>query len=142
MRAGLAWRSAVILGFTLFVLIVLGLRPFHLGAHNVFSWIPFQVLLASPWEGALVILCQKSFWYGSAVWLLFSNYGRFLRATGIVAALLASIEITQTRLPGRTPEITDPILAILLGLILWFLEVHSRHAKAALPDPALACATR
>ena len=136
--ARLASRTAIISGLTVLMLIVQGLRPFHFGPHNVFSWVPFQSLLLSPWEGALVILCQKSFWYGSAVWLLFSNFRRLLPATGIVAAILAGIEIIQIRLPGRTADITDPVLAILLGLILWFLEVHSRRARASLSDPVLA----
>ena len=32
-----------------------------------------------------------------------------------MAALLAAVEAAQTRLPGRTPEITDPLLALLLA---------------------------
>ena len=140
--ARLASRTAILSGLTILMLILQGLRPFHFGAPIPFSWVPFQSLLSSPWEGALVILCQKSFWYGSAVWLLFSNLRRPLPATAIVAVLLAGIEIIQIRLPGRTADSTDPVLAILLGLILWFLEVHARRAKALLSDPELACATR
>lgn len=134
--ASVAARSALLSGLTILVLIILGLRPFHFTGHNVFSWVPFLALLKSPWESGLVTLCQKSFWYGSAVWLLFAAGRGLLPATGVIAALLSIIEIIQLRLPGRTSEITDPVLAILLGLILWFLEVHG--TKARHPDPALA----
>ena len=130
-----AARTTILAGLMILSLLVQGLRPFHFTAHNVFSWVPFQTLLNSRWESGLVTLCQKSFWYGSAVWLLWAAGGRLLPATSAVAALLTIIEIVQLRLPGRTAEITDPVLAIVLGLILWFLDVHGRRVKARLPNP-------
>jgi VanZ family protein len=39
-----------------------------------------------------------------------------------VAQLLAAIEIAQIWLPGRTPEITDPLLALAAGATIWLLH--------------------
>lgn len=133
--ARLALRTATLAGLASVVLIVQGLSPFHFTARNVFSWLPFVPLINAPWEHGLVTLCQKSFWYGAAVWLLWDAGCGLRKATAIIAALLAAIEILQLRLPGRSPEITDPVLAILLGCILWFLEVHGRRSQGRLPDP-------
>ena len=43
-------------------------------------------------------------------------------STVAVAGVLAAIEAIQRYLPGRTPEITDPILALVLGAMLWRIE--------------------
>jgi hypothetical protein len=32
--------------------------------------------------------------------------------------LLLGIEIAQTMLPGRTPDMTDPVLAVLMGIAI------------------------
>jgi hypothetical protein len=46
----------------------------------------------------------------------------FLRPGIAVAVMLGGVEWIQRYLPGRTPEITDPLLAILLALFMWLLE--------------------
>lgn len=102
----------------LMAIVVRGLAPFHFAAEATeFIWIPFGATLASEWQSALRILSEKVFYYGTAVWLLRAAGLTLVRAVILVAVTLASIEIAQIHLPGRTPEITDPILAILLGFL-------------------------
>ena len=55
-------------------------------------------------------------------------------ATMLVALVLAAIEAAQRYLPGRTPEVTDPIMAILLGLGLWAIA-RPQRAKLEMFDP-------
>lgn len=122
-------------------LIVAGLAPFRFTGHRqAFLWVPFLALLQTPWESAFVILLGKSFLYGSAVWL-FHQSGRgqsgrgWLLSSALVALPLAGIEAAQVYLPGRTPESTDPLLAILLGCGLMLLE---RPGTVTTRPPALA----
>jgi VanZ family protein len=133
-----AIRNWLVASLTVVILVVRGLTPFHFTAHNHFSWLPFVALLQSQWENGLIVLCEKCFWYGAAVWLLWASGRWLLTATALVATVLAVIEVLQLRLPGRTAEVTDPLLAIILGTVLWLLETHGRRARVRTPEPDLA----
>jgi VanZ family protein len=110
-------------GVFLAVVLVRGLSPFHLAAGSTeFNWVPFGAMLEGDWQSTARILIQKTFYYGTAIWLLRAAGVRLVRAVMLVAAVLAFIEIAQIRLPGRTPEITDPILAILIGFVLAWMS--------------------
>ncbi len=113
-------------------LVVAGLLPLA-GATSPhpFHWIPFLPLLESPWESAFVILLRKGFLYGSGIWLLNENGRGWTQSSILIAIPLACIEAIQIYLPGRTPEITDPILALLLGGVLMLLERDSRERSSA-----------
>jgi VanZ family protein len=121
-----AWAFTALLVFR-------GLSPFRfVAATTDFSWIPFAGVLDSEWQPAILTLLGKIFYYTTAVWLLHAAGTKILYAIAIVAAILAAIEVLQTRLPGRTPEITDPLLAVLMGLILviLFRETGKRFRSA------------
>jgi hypothetical protein len=47
---------------------------------------------------------------------------RLSRAAVAVALLLSAIEVIQIHLPGRVAEITDPLLALLLAMVLGLSE--------------------
>ena len=108
-----AWWPAGIL----FVdLIVRGLAPFQFSPEgSAFSFIPFGGFLGAEWQSATYTLIEKTFFYGSAIWLLKRARLRYRTATALVAGILLAIEILQIHLPGRTPEISDPLLALLAG---------------------------
>lgn len=129
---GLRVRKAEAWAFLL-VILARGLSPFHfLAASNGFAWIPFGGLLASDWQAASQVLLEKVFYYGTAIWLLRAAGTGLWRAAAIVALILAGIEAAQIHLPGRTAEITDPILAILLAAALATLsrETETRFRSA------------
>jgi VanZ family protein len=112
---------------SLAAIVAAGLVPFHwTGAPQSFTWTPFLAMLQAPWETAFLILLQKSFLYGSAVWLLRESGRGWLIGSLLVAVPLAIVEGIQIYLPGRTAEVTDPLMALLLGFSLMLLE---RHAK-------------
>jgi VanZ family protein len=56
------------------------------------------------------------------LWLWRAAGFRLLWITTIVAVALFLLEQAQVFLPGRTPEITDSVLAILMGVLLWILR--------------------
>ena len=99
-----------------------GLRPFHFdAAPHPFSWVPFQESFGSEWEPALSVLLGKLFAYGALLWLTVQAGVRRAVATGLVALLLGCIEAIQTYLPGRSAEILDPLIAVILGFVFWSL---------------------
>jgi hypothetical protein len=95
------------------------LRPFYfLAVPQPFSWTPFAGTLESSRASAIVIITRKAFDYGALVWALRYAGMPYVRAGLAVAAMLGVTEAIQTYLPGRTPEITDPLLALLMMLAL------------------------
>ena len=94
-------------------------QPFYfLAVPQPFSWIPFAATLESSREAATAIITRKAFDYGALIWALRCIGVPFVRAGLAVAAVLVATEAIQTYLPGRSPEITDPLLALLMMLAL------------------------
>jgi hypothetical protein len=106
--------------------LILGeLSPFHFAAQNgarAFNWVPFRGLFSSTWQDGFVVLFRKSFWYGSVLWLWRASGRSLAWTTAVAAAALFVLERVQVYLPGRTPEITDSVLAVLMGVLLWLLR--------------------
>jgi VanZ family protein len=103
------------------------LAPFHLAARpSAFEWVPFLPSLYSEPQSAVVILARKAFEYGAEVWLLRAAGVSWVRAGVGVAAALAAMEWAQRWLPGRTPEITDAVLTLLLAFSFWRLDNFQR----------------
>ena len=114
------------------VILFRGLSPFHFVAEAAaFNWIPFVATLLGDWQSAAGTLIEKIFYYGTAIWLLRAAGLKLLRSVIAVAVVLAAIEIVQIHLPGRTPEITDPVLAVLLGFVLATLSIPQRFNTTA-----------
>ena len=105
-----------------------------------FGWTPFLALLRADWVVSLVVLLRKTALYGTAVWAVTRSISRigargFLGVavgSSFVAVVLAGTEVLQRYLPGRTPESTDPILALVAGLIVFCFD------RKYGPDPGIA----
>jgi hypothetical protein len=105
------------------VIVLRGLSPFRFVPQATpFEWIPFGATLSSEWQSAAAILIEKAFYYGTAIWLLRTVGMSWMRAAIMATGVLGAIEIVQIHLPGRTPETTDPMLALLLGFALSMLS--------------------
>ena len=95
------------------------LQPFYfLSVPQPFSWIPFAATLESGRDQATVVIARKAFDYGAMVFALRRAGWSYIRAGVAVAAALAVTEAVQTYLPGRSPELTDPLLALLMMVVL------------------------
>ena len=122
------------------------LRPWHFVDHaGGFEWVPFASMLELTWTTALPILFRKAAVYGTAVWAIARAGIGITGSAVLVAALLACLLGAQIFLPGRTAETTDPVLALVLGLILLRLDhKHGAHPgrgtplsrRRAAPSPA------
>jgi VanZ family protein len=115
-RQGAAW----LLLFA--AIIVRELAPFRFGAFHPFSWRPLAASLGAPTAAAAAVVFRKAFEYGAAIWLLRLNNVGYLPAGIAVAAALGAMETLQCFLPGRQPEITDPLIALLMALVLSLLN--------------------
>jgi hypothetical protein len=103
-------------------ILVVELAPFHFTRHAApFSWVPLGDTFENERWGALVILLRKAFLYGAGIWLLARSGVRYPVAGGALAAALFILEMVQRYLPGRTPEITDSLVVVVMTAALWAL---------------------
>ncbi|MDR0311234.1 MAG: VanZ family protein [Acidobacteriota bacterium] len=119
-------RNAGILALLLMAQIVIqGLAPFvFIPFTGLFSIIPFGGFLRGITAGNVLQFTEKVFFYGAFLWLLIKT-GLSLRFSVIFSvALLAGIEIMQMFISGGVAEITNPLLAVILGLFLYFLDLR------------------
>jgi VanZ family protein len=132
--------SAGVIAFLLAAgLVVDELRPWHfVNRSGGFEWVPFASMLETQWTYALLILFRKAAVYGTTVWAIARAGIGITGSAVLVSVLLASLEAAQIFLPGRTAETTDPVLALVLGLILLRLD----HKYGADPGAATPLAKR
>jgi len=119
-------RTALLAMLLSATIVVQGLEPFELLAQaQQFSWVPFKNSLSDSLEVNYSVLLEKCFWYFSLVWLLTRRSWSIPGAALATAALLGAIEVAQLWLPGRSAEITDPLLALIAGMLLALLGANS-----------------
>jgi VanZ family protein len=119
-------RATLLIVLLAATIVLEGLKPFQVVAEpQSFSWVPFKNSLTDSLEVNYSVLLEKCFWYFSLVWLLTRRGLGVAAAAFATAALLAGIEVVQLWLPGRSAEITDPLLAIIAGLLLGLFGVHA-----------------
>jgi len=98
------------------MIVVRGVLPLHFArSAQRFLWIPFGGFLNMDWAEGIALIFQKIFYYGAAIWLLRTAGMRLRTATATVTFVLAGLEAIQIFIPAHTAEITDPLLALLLG---------------------------
>jgi len=81
-----------------------------------FGWLPFRSLLAGSIDVAVPTFCEKTFLYGSLLFLLGEAGCGAIAATMTVSGSLFATSWLETRLPGRSAEITDAVMALLLAV--------------------------
>jgi VanZ family protein len=116
-------------------IIIERLAPFQLsGEGRAFGWIPFASFIDSSLEVAVISFFEKTFLYGSWVWLLGRSGLGFAASTMIVAATLFGASWAETYLPSRSAEITDAIMALVVGGIIVLLEGAARRGRTPLSE--------
>jgi len=110
--------DAVLLAVLLAVVLAEGLAPYRVVAARPFSWLPFGSVLRGQYSAGLQAVMLKLFLYGGLLWLAARvGLGRLTAAVAVVGLALA-IGFAQTRLPGRSAEVTDAMLALVAALVL------------------------
>lgn len=95
------------------------LAPFQFTHHaREFGWIPFHSLLYGSLELNAVSFLEKTFLYGALIWLLHRTGLRLAASTGLVATTLFFTSWAEIYLPDRSAEVTDALMALLIGAII------------------------
>jgi hypothetical protein len=124
-------RAALILSVWIIAALILQeLSPYHFSpTPHSFSWLPLRGFIESGLDWGAVMFLKKSFWYGAAIWSLQeAGAGYLLPALG-VSLLLGVLESIQRYLPGRTAEISDSILALLIAFLLYLFHQRSEYSN-------------
>ncbi|MEE9222502.1 MAG: VanZ family protein [Nitrosomonadaceae bacterium] len=111
---GIATMLAILLAISI---VLQGLAPFDpRPVIATFNWLPFHGFLGGSMYHNTLALLQKTFLYSSLVFLLYELGLSWLKAALLTGFLLLLIEAAQIYFSGHTPEITDPLLILLLTL--------------------------
>jgi VanZ family protein len=122
-------RTTLLIVLLTATIVLQGLKPFQLLADpQSFSWVPFKNSLSDSLEVNYSVLLEKCFWYFALVWLLTRRGVSVAGAALATAIVLAAIEVAQVWLPGRSAEVTDPLLALIAGFLLALLGQPSESA--------------
>jgi len=137
--AFLSWRSLAIAGFAW-----LCWKQFHaIGAtidpEQRFSWLPLAGFAAAPFQ-VLHTTAGKALLYGATVFAAIQAGARPLPGASVAVLLLALGEFAQLAIPGRTPEITDPLLCAATSWL--FLQLARPSAQNSSPPAAVPVETR
>lgn len=130
--AGLVWigilsrlrrRAAITCAIFCGFVVLDALRPFHfLASPHRFGWIPFVSFMDGPRESGSRVFLEKTFIYGSLVWLLRRAGFRLAIAVAGAFAAVFCLRLAQTYLPGRSAEMTDPAMVLILAGLFALLE--------------------
>ncbi|MGA0000606.1 MAG: VanZ family protein [Steroidobacteraceae bacterium] len=122
---------AVALSLPLMLLVLsVGLSPLDFVTdRDAFALIPFGESLLQYRSVQVVDMFHKCFLYGGLVWLLARSGLRVMHATLVSAALVLGVEVLQVWLPGKTPDITDPLLVVTAGGLIALFDPMGRTGK-------------
>jgi VanZ family protein len=95
------------------------LQPFQLQMHPVhFSWIPFAAMLQGSMSVNVQVLIESTFLFTAVLGLIRTQGMGVGPSTAVLALWVAALEFAQMYIPGRSPDITEPLLVLLIGLLL------------------------
>jgi VanZ family protein len=108
---GLAWRE---------------LEPFTFSTQrHTFYLVPFATLVAASRGAGILVFLDKFYFYGATIWFCRGFARPLPAATLLIAGMLAVLEAVQMYIPGRIPESTDAVLALIAGFVLYLLNVSA-----------------
>ncbi|MBV8120814.1 MAG: VanZ family protein [Alphaproteobacteria bacterium] len=132
----LGWRPAlrirvIALCFCAYV-VAERLEPFAFAAiPGPFVWIPFRGFMSGDLAIDVMAFLQKFFFYGSLIWLLVQTGWRMWSAIFFTALILFITSEAERFLPGRSAEITDALMAMVIGTIFVLIGIQDdpRHRE-------------
>jgi VanZ family protein len=111
------------------------LAPFHLTPYGrEFTWLPFHSFLHGSLELNVISFLEKAFLYGALIWLSHRSGLRLATSTGLVAATLFLTSWAETFLPGRSAEITDALMALLIGAIIAVVKTPTADSRKTIVE--------
>jgi VanZ family protein len=110
------------------------LEPFQFSAYGrAFGWVPFRSFLYGSVEVNITSFLEKAFLYGALIWLLDKSGLRSGASTILVAILLFATSWAEIYLPGRSAEITDALMALLIGVIIAAIKTPTEGSCKGTP---------
>jgi VanZ family protein len=116
-------RVPLVAGLFLVFAILQALQPFRfLPVPRHFGWTPFLAFINGPrLEGTRSFL-EKSFTYGALLWLWTRAGLPWAMVTIAMALLELGLRFAQTWLPGRSAEVTDAIMVLMLAAVMKLVD--------------------
>ena len=115
--------AGILAALIIAMLVFRGLAPFDFRAQpQHFSWLPFQGFLYGNMYVGVLVLCNKVFFYGGLVFVLWQTRMGRVSATLLAAAVLAAIEVAQLFFRFHSPEISDPLLIVAAAMTMAMLQ--------------------
>jgi hypothetical protein len=112
-------RIAIVAALFAAYVVMEALRPFQwLPAPRRFQWVPFLGFMNGPRGAAARTFLEKTFTYGSFVWLVRRSGAPWWIATASCVTLVFVLRLAQVWLPGRSAEISDAIMTLVLAVVL------------------------
>lgn len=123
---------ASLVGIITTIIVWDGVAPFRL-MQQPMHWIPFHNLITHVTVVLVADMAWKLFNFSLMAWgLMVSGAGR-LQVIAIPSLLALSLELLQTRVASGYPDITDPVLALIMAATVWAVEGQLRSYEAVPP---------
>lgn len=121
-------RNTAIVAILLVVQVVIqGMSPWSFSLEPKFiSFVPFIGFEGGSMSVNLQAFLEKVFLYGALIWLLVETGRRLFVSLTLSVVILTAVELMQMFLVNRTSEITDPMLALILGMSMYSLDLRAR----------------
>ena len=130
-RAAVLLTGVVLCG----AITVARLEPFDFQAPaQAFGWLPFRSFMGGSLSKNVTSFLEKFFLYGSLIWLSIEVGWSLWLATLLVALFLLVTSVAETYLPGRSAEITDALMVLMIGLVM--AAIMKRQGPGHYPAPA------
>ncbi len=114
------------------------LAPFQFTVHGRdFGWIPFHSFIYGSIEVNIMSFFEKAFLYGSLIWLMGKAGLRLGISIGVVTLMLFVTSWVETYLAGRSAEITDAMMALVMGAVIALMGTETRTTTSLGIDAGL-----
>jgi len=128
-------RASVIAVLFTGVVAIEALRPFHFVAvPHSFGWVPFGSFMHGSVEVNVRSFLEKVFTYGALTWLLARAGCRLMVAVVLSCGLVLCLRLSQVFLPGRSAEITDPIMLLIVASVMMSMREDPTRVSCAGPS--------
>jgi len=112
------------------------LEPFQFGGTaGAFGWVPFLGFMSGSFEMGVLSFLQKFFLFGTSIWLLAKAGLRLRSSIIVIAAILFTTSYAEAYLPNRSAEITDTVMALIIGAVFALMEMERGSNDAPVKRP-------
>jgi VanZ family protein len=128
-------RAPIIAALFAGVVAIEALQPFEFSAvAHPFGWIPFGSFMRGSVEVNVRAFFEKAFTYGTLTWLIARAGYKLIIAVGLSSGLVLCLRLSQVFLPGRSAEITDPIMLLILAGIMRSMGENPTRVEAVVEN--------